>query len=107
VLVLMGASFTIALDVFCDCSWRNSQSSWNVPGLPDYFIVLMSSLLFYNVENSKNKETLEWTGMFKHLTVNASVGQRYLFLKNRPHNGPQDLVAVFQIAIDKMQLRLL
>jgi hypothetical protein len=29
--VLMRASFIIALDVFCDCTWRNFQSSWNFP----------------------------------------------------------------------------
>ena len=35
-----------------------------------YFVVLMSSLSFYNVENSKNKEkTLEWVGVSKLLTV--------------------------------------
>jgi hypothetical protein len=29
-----------------------------------YFIVLMSSLLFYNVENSKkSRKTLEWGGV--------------------------------------------
>jgi hypothetical protein len=34
-----------------------------------YFLVLMSSLFFYNVENSKNKEkTLEWVGVSKLLT---------------------------------------
>ena len=33
-----------------------------------YFIVLMSSLLLYNVENSPNKEkTLEWVGVSKVL----------------------------------------
>ena len=31
VAVLMRASFIIALDGFCDCTWRNVQSSWNVP----------------------------------------------------------------------------
>ena len=31
-----------------------------------YFIVLMSSLLFYNVENSKTfRKTLEWVGVPK------------------------------------------
>ena len=29
---------------------------------------MMSILLFYNVENSKNKETLEWVGVSKLLT---------------------------------------
>ena len=29
--VLMRSSFIIALDGFCDCTWRNFQSSWNVP----------------------------------------------------------------------------
>ena len=34
-----------------------------------YFIVLMSSLLFYNVENStKSRNTLEWVGVSKILT---------------------------------------
>ena len=33
-----------------------------------YFIVLMSSLVLYNVENSQNKETLEWIGLSKLLT---------------------------------------
>ena len=34
-----------------------------------YFIVLMSSLFFYNVENSKNKEKpLEWVGVLNLLT---------------------------------------
>jgi hypothetical protein len=28
----------------------------------------MSSLLFYNVENGKNKETLDWVGASKALT---------------------------------------
>ena len=31
VAVLMRASFIIALDGFCDCTWRNFQSSRNVP----------------------------------------------------------------------------
>ena len=30
-----------------------------------YFIVLMSSLLFYNVKNSTNKEKLQWEGVLK------------------------------------------
>ena len=30
VAVLIRASFIIALDGFCDCTWRNFQSSWNV-----------------------------------------------------------------------------
>ena len=30
VAVLMRASFIIALDGFCNCTWRNFQSSWNV-----------------------------------------------------------------------------
>ena len=29
--VLMRASFIIALDGFCNCTWRNFQCSWNVP----------------------------------------------------------------------------
>ena len=39
-----------------------------------YFIVLMLSLLFYNVENSKNNKKLEWVGVLKLLT--GSVYQR-------------------------------
>jgi hypothetical protein len=39
-----------------------------------YFIVLMSSLLFYNVENSKNKEILEWVGVSKLLTGTVHIG---------------------------------
>ena len=31
VAVVMRASLIIALDGFCDCTWRNFQSSWNVP----------------------------------------------------------------------------
>ena len=30
VAVLMRASFIIVLDSFCNCTWRNFQSSWNV-----------------------------------------------------------------------------
>ena len=30
VAVLIRASFITALDGFCDCTWRNFQSSWNV-----------------------------------------------------------------------------
>ena len=29
--ILMRASFIIALDGFCDCTWRNFQCSWNFP----------------------------------------------------------------------------
>ena len=36
--VLMRASFIITLDGFCDCTWRNFQSSWNVP----YWLTFMS-----------------------------------------------------------------
>ena len=39
VAVLMRASFITALDGFCDCTWRNFQSSWNVP---DYFKTWLS-----------------------------------------------------------------
>ena len=38
VAVLMRASFIIALDGLCDCTWRNLQSSWNVP----YWLAFMS-----------------------------------------------------------------
>ena len=31
VAVLVRASLIIALDGFCDCTWRNFQSSWHVP----------------------------------------------------------------------------
>ena len=42
-----------------------------------YLIVLTSSLLFYNVVNSKNKEkTLEWVGVSKHLTSTVCI---YIF----------------------------
>jgi hypothetical protein len=34
VAVLMRASFVIALDGFCDCTWRNFKSSWHFPGWP-------------------------------------------------------------------------
>ena len=39
-----------------------------------YFIVLMSSLLLYNVENSKKlRETFEWVGVLKLLTGSVFV----------------------------------
>jgi hypothetical protein len=38
VVVLMRLSFIIALDGFCDLTWRNFQSSWNVP----YWLNFMS-----------------------------------------------------------------
>ena len=38
VTVLMRASFIIALDGFCNCTWRNFQSSWNIP----YWLTFMS-----------------------------------------------------------------
>ena len=38
VVVLMRASFIIALDGFCDCTWRNFWSSWNVL----YWLTVMS-----------------------------------------------------------------
>ena len=39
VAVLMRASFSIVLDGFCDCTWRNFQSSWHFP----YWLTFMSS----------------------------------------------------------------
>ena len=44
-----------------------------------YFIVLMSSPLFYNVENSQNKETIEWVGMSKLLTGTVCV-YKYVYV---------------------------
>jgi hypothetical protein len=32
---LVRASFIIALDCFCNCTWRNVQSSWNFSTLTD------------------------------------------------------------------------
>ena len=38
VAVLMRSSFIIPLDGFCNCTWRNCKSSWNVP----YWLTFMS-----------------------------------------------------------------